>query len=154
MGVREYWYETFRRVLVIPTSDNCYFLSIDVYKETRALATKQIHRLSVDTTDTPLAIIYAEYPSPPILQESKPEIAELVAIRIGQGDNTMYQIVNVRLMYCGIKNYPSYEEIGELYNEVIRVVEDRDPRESQLEPPLPIKEAYKARLKYVEYEEE
>ena len=152
MGVKEYWYETFRRVLVIPTSSDCYFLSIDVYSETSTLAMPQIHRLSIGTNMP--SIIYVEYPSPPTLRGLKPKMAELVIVSSEQQGRTIYQIVNARLMYCEIKEYPSYEEVGELYNEVIKAIENRDPKESPLKTPPLVEEAYRARLKYLKNSEE
>ncbi|HIQ55405.1 MAG TPA: hypothetical protein EYH59_01810, partial [Pyrodictium sp.] len=31
LGVREYWFETFRRVVVVPENNNCFLISMDVY---------------------------------------------------------------------------------------------------------------------------
>ena len=133
LGVREYWYETFRRVLVIPlVKKNCYLLSIDVYKRLEPGNTTNlvpINELSVQGSHVSLQYykLGEDLARKASIRGVQPFLAEVVAVSSSEG----LEISNVRLQYCGLDTAPSYEEVRSVYREVVKRIEGRDP---ELEP--------------------
>ncbi len=134
LGVKEYWYETFRRVLIIPLAKkNCYLLSIDVYKRLEPgtdTGLVFLSELGVQGSSS-VSLRYYELSEELVRKTSirgvSPLLAEVVAVSSNEG----LEISNVRLQYCGLDTAPSYEEVRGVYREVVKTIEGRDP---ELEP--------------------
>jgi len=137
LGVREYWYEVFRRVLVVPDGDGCYLLSIDVYStsppagEERAVLSASLVKLRY----------MAPGLEPPRLNGVKPEYVEAVVVETPG----RREIVNVRLRYCGLSDVPSHEAVAGVYREIVTAVEGRDPARLPLTAPEPVARVYASR---------
>ncbi len=133
LGVREYWYETFRRVLVIPLArKSCYLLSIDVYKRLEPGSDTSLIPLSeLGVQGSSVSLRYyklsEDLAGKASIRGLSPLLAEVVAVSSNEG----LEISNVRLQYCGLDTVPSYEEVGGVYREVVKAIEGRDP---ELEP--------------------
>ena len=133
LGVKEYWYETFRRVLIIPlTKKNCYLLSIDVYKRLEpGTDTGLVFLSELGVQGSSVSLRYYELSEELVRKTSirgvSPLLAEVVAVSSNEG----LEISNVRLQYCGLDTAPSYEEVRGVYREVVKTIEGRDP---ELEP--------------------
>jgi hypothetical protein len=142
LGVKEYWYETFRRVLIVPIKEgNCYMLSIDVYKrlehqEAVVFLESDASRHNALSGDE-VSLIYKplreESLSRFVLNGVKPAKGELVAVVSKDNGNKRVEISDVRLIYCGLKGVPSYEDMRNVYNEVVRAIEGRDPLKEPLD---------------------
>ena len=133
LGIREYWYETFRRVLIIPLAKkNCYLLSIDVYKRLEpGTGTGLVFLSELRVQGSSVSLRYYELSEELVRKTSirgvSPLLAEVVAVSSNEG----LEISSVRLQYCGLNTAPSYEEVRGVYREVVKAIEGRDP---ELEP--------------------
>ncbi|ABM80288.1 hypothetical protein [Hyperthermus butylicus] len=145
MGVAEYWYETFRRVLVIPAGNGCVLLSVDVYSKLDGLEGLEI--LEVVESGR-VKVYYARYPGkPPSLDSLEPVKAELVVVEALNPDvGHRVEAVNVRLLYCGLKGKPGYQEVWSIYRRIVVDIEGRDPEKSPLRPPELVERVYRYRL--------
>ena len=137
LGVREYWFETFRRVLVIPDSEGCYVLSVDVYS--RGAVAGDV----LDSEDVgPVRVSYVKLRVGDLdLGGVSPDYAEAVVLYAGDRVET----VNVRLRFCGVKSFPSYEDVWRLYRRLVELVEGRDPALNPLKQPQVVEKVYAAR---------
>ncbi|BEP18642.1 hypothetical protein PYJP_19940 [Pyrofollis japonicus] len=142
LGVKEYWYETFRRVLILPLKEkDCYMLSIDVYKrlerqEASMFLESETSEHNVLSSNEIFLIykpLHEESLSRLVLNGVKPAKGELVAVATKNNGDKRVEISDVRLIYCGLKGVPSYEDVRSIYNEVVRVIESRDPLKEPLD---------------------
>ena len=133
LGVREYWYETFRRVLVIPLAKkNCYLLSIDVYKRLERNSTINLVSISeLSVRSSHVSLQYYELGEDLARRASIRGVSPLLAEVVAVSSNDGLEISNVRLQYCGLDTVPSYEEVRSVYREIVKTIEGRDP---ELEP--------------------
>lgn len=125
LGVKEYWYEGFRRVLLIP-SGNCIVIIIDLYKPgwsiNRIDDVMQVNRLS---------IVFSTMNEHEIeLEGKKPTKLELVGVKV---DNSI-ETIAANMIFCGIERQPSYEDLWVLYRKIVSMVEGRDPEKQPLKP--------------------
>jgi hypothetical protein len=137
LGVREYWFETFRRVVVIPDGEDCYVLSVDVYSrgevagdvlDTEEVGPVRVSYVGLDVGDLNLGGVSLEH-------------AEAVILYAGNRVET----VSVRLRFCGARSFPGYEDVWHLYRHLVRLVEGRDPALNPLKQPQVVEKVYAAR---------
>ncbi len=112
LGVREYWFNTFYRVVVIPAGEGCYLLSMDVYVPSYQPTGRHLSTLRVE--GEPVCIEYYELPDPPKPVRGRVEAAELVVLAYDGGR----ELVNIRMKVCGLREPPSREDVAELYRAV------------------------------------
>lgn len=135
LGVREYWYETFRRVIIVPLrEDNCYLLSIDIYKELDNVPSGMVKdSLAIDKSDVEIMYVDLgkEIRDRLELQGIKPRNIELVIVV--SRDSKRFEASDVRLQYCGLSGVPSYDEVERIYEEIVKLIEKRDPSREPLD---------------------
>ena len=145
LGVKEYWYEVFRRVTVIP-SGSCTILSIDVYKLLDA-PPKDVEPIVL--ADGRVKAYYVPLDSsaiPPLGSGIKAGGANMLVLEADTPVGKRVEAVNVKVEYCGLNSTPSYDEVWTVYRAVVRLVEGRDPATQPLEAPEPVERVYRARL--------
>lgn len=140
LGVREYWYEGFRRVIVVPDSDGCVLLSVDVY---RRGAVGGDAGAALDTgANGGLALEYRQVEMDGLeIRGQEPSMVEAVVLRV----NGRVETINVRLRYCGLPSVPNYEEVAGVYKRLVSVIEERSVDEAPLSPPAPVERVYRSR---------
>ena len=125
LGVTEYWYELFRRVVIAPTGSDCFLLSIDVYRPDWPYGEPD-ETLELDGT----VLLYKR------INELPGNIAVLardviiVGLRVQGEDGIVEETISVRLVVCGGK--PSYEKVWGIYRTVVMMIEGRDPEKKPL----------------------
>jgi hypothetical protein len=150
LGVREYWFETFRRVLVIP-EDNAITLSIDVYKKLNGLPEGYKVVNTFTLAQGRVRVYFLLFPegilSKISLGDVKPSQHHLLVVeaQTRHGEKRL-EAVNVRLTFTGVRNVPSREDVWRLYRSVVKVVEGRDPETEPLKPPELVRRVYAFRL--------
>jgi len=138
LGVREYWYETFRRVLVIPDGDGCFLLSVDVYTPLRGEEWREGGRLEA----AGVVLHYLQLAGSGLaLGGNVPEAAEAAVVEAGG----RRELGNVRLRYCGLAAPPSYDDVYRVYRRLVTALEGRDPATSPLQAPEPSPRVYASR---------
>ena len=135
LGVREYWYETFRRVVVVPLAESgCFLLSVDVYRLAEGVEEERVvGELAVGEDDVRLVYLRLgeEEVSRLSLRGLKPVSGEVVAVVSSGGERV--ELSNVRLVYCGLDSVPGYDEVWHVYREAVLLVEGRDPEKEPLD---------------------
>ncbi len=149
LRVKEYWYETFRRVLLIPSSDDrCLLLSIDVYAKLEKLPPNFRLRASFQLAGDRVRVHYLDIPVDMLGEASlgnvKPKTAELLVVEAVKDGRL--EAVNVRVTYCDLNVTPSRDEVWQVYRSVVRLVEGRDPEREPLKAPEPVARVYASRL--------
>jgi len=126
LGVKEYWYETFRRVVVVEDKQGCFLLSMDIYRKLEGLPTGLPVKDELKVPDTVTRLVYMELPGDWVkdlaLRGKEPIRAEIVGV-VNEEDSRV-ELVNLRLLYCGLNTPPSYEEVEKLYKVVTRIIGD------------------------------
>jgi hypothetical protein len=137
LEAKEYWYETFRRVLVIPDGSGCYLISIDVHSLGKPSGEE------AGVMEAPgVKLRYLSVPASEFkVGDVEPLSAEVVVVETGERVET----VNLRLRYCGLKEAPGYSVVETLYRKAVMLIEGRDPEREPLTPPEPVERVYKAR---------
>jgi len=143
--VKEYWYETFRRVLLIRDANGCIVLSFDVYSKLDRVPQeyKIVSRLG---TGAPVEIIYADASNlVDGIDYLKPDKVEIVIIHSHGEVGERYEISDVRIVCCSCRDL-SYEEVYNIYRVIVERIEQRSLESSVLEPPKPVERVYSTRL--------
>jgi len=113
MEVREYWFETFRRVLVVKLSYET-FISIDVYKDSWNYNIDS--ELEIDN----VKLIYHNIDPAVLGLDPRQDLVELVGVNVG----SKREVVNVRVR---IKSRDVDDDfIKKLYINVVKLVENRE----------------------------
>ena len=124
LGVREYWYDTFYRVVVVPVPGGCVLLSADVYSKR---GPEGPSTEAIGFGEPPVSLHYHRL-SPEELGLSvgwgRIEWVELVTLDYGSGR----ELVNARLLVCGVNGYPSYEDVEAVYRQLRRALGAAEPR--------------------------
>ncbi|HIQ24122.1 MAG TPA: hypothetical protein EYH50_03645 [Pyrodictium delaneyi] len=144
-GVTEYWYEEFRRAIVIRDANGCIVISLDVYSRLNALPPEYRveGRLEADSS---VEVLYVNASAiAEKIQGVKPEKIELTIIRTVVDKEERYEVSDVRITCCKCRNL-SYDDVYRVYRSVVEVIEQRDPETSPLTPPQPVEKVYRARL--------
>jgi hypothetical protein len=150
LGVREYWYETFRRVLVVP-EDGGVTLSVDVYRKLDSLPEGYAVEDSYTLARGLVRVYYLSLPKQLLaglkLRGSSPSRGWLVVVeaRTRYGERRL-EAVNVRLVFEGLDGLPGRDEVWQVYREVVKAVEGRDPQVEPLKQPEPVERVYASRL--------
>ena len=140
LDVREYWYEGFRRVIVVPDDDGCVVLSVDVYQR-GAVGGDVGATLEVGADSAPI-LEYRRVETRGLeIQGQEPSMVEAVVLRT----NERVETINVRLRYCGLASIPDYEEVGDVYKRLVEIIEGRSVDEAPLSPPAPVERVYRSR---------
>jgi len=113
MKVREYWFETFRRVLVVKLFDET-FISIDVYKDSWNYNIDS--ELEIDN----VKLIYHNINSADLGLDPRQDLVELVGVDVG--DKREVVNVRVRIKSRGVDD----DFIKKLYIKVVKLVENRE----------------------------
>ncbi len=119
LGVREYWYNTFYRVVVIPLSNGCYLLSMDVYVENPDIEGEEDSSLQIPNTPARL-VYYRLEPDKALASLALPgqarieEALELVVLEHDEGR----ELISARLRLCGLTGYPDYNLVKKIYDVV------------------------------------
>ena len=143
LNVREYWFEEFRRVIVVPDNNGCMLFSIDVHRMYSSLDEIGFNVVS-KVEDNDIHIVYYTIPIEiaPRLQDRKAEWAELVVVKAA---DRHIEASDVRLYYCGISEFPDRDSVYEVYRAVVKLIEGRDPDENPLKAPEIIRRVYESR---------
>ncbi len=112
MEVKEYWFETFRRVIVIKLPMET-FISIDVYND------KWNYSINSELCINNKKLIYHKLNPTIIGLDSQQDSIELVGVNIGD----RYELVNVRIRIKSRSVSDNF--IKSLYSKVIEIVEKR-----------------------------
>ena len=113
MEVREYWFETFRRVLVVKLSNET-FISIDVYNDSWKYNIDS--ELEIDN----VKLMYHNINPANLGLDPKQDLIELTGVDVG----SKREVVNVRVR---IKSREVDDDfIKKLYIKVVKLVENRD----------------------------
>jgi len=148
LGVREYWFEGFRRAItVFYQNENCIFVSVDLYREISQEDSEQaVAKISIDSVEMILSSMSEDRKSKLRLLGIEPKNALLVLLRSPAG----VEVIGSYLTYCDIHREPSYNELWELYRQLVMLIENRDPEIEPLTPPTLPYDVIKARLKTVD----
>lgn len=143
LNVREYWFEGFRRVVVVPDKNDCMLFSVDVHKVYSSLDEIDFN-IASKIEDNGVCIIYYTIPveTAPRFQNKKAEWAELVVVK---ATDKRVEASDVRLYYCDINGFPNKDEVYELYRAIVKLIEKRDPDENPLKAPEIVRRIYKSR---------
>ncbi|KSW11314.1 hypothetical protein CF15_00110 [Pyrodictium occultum] len=148
-GVTEYWYENFRRVLVV-RAGGCTVLSIDVYRKLDGIPPGYRVAGRLQAPDAPVELIYLEAPELARSLESlglRPDRVELVVVHSSGEAGDRYEAGNVRITCCSSAcGGLSYSDVYRLYRRIVEAVEGRDPEEKPLRAPEPVERVYMHRL--------
>jgi len=123
LGVKEYWFETFRRVIVVPEDDNCFLISVDVYNRQWRFEVEESLELGISR------LLYYR-PKPNIIFEGVRGIewCEIVGLEtIPEGRR---EVISFRIRLCGVNL--SRDLVWELYRRVVTYIEGRDPAKHPL----------------------
>ena len=145
LGVREYWYEVFRRVVVVPYGD-CILLSLDVYKLLDSLPEGSTETIVLADGRVKVHYVKLDVTRLPALNGVKPEDGHMLIVESQTLRGKRVEVVNVKLRYRGIKHVPSYDDVWRVYRAVVMLVEGRDPSKEPLRAPEPIAKVYESRL--------
>ncbi len=132
LGVREYWFETHRRLIIIPDGDEAV-VSIDVYAEVPCPPGEPV----LEAGGARLHYVPLEGIKAPPGLEVRESLLTILETLEG------CEAVNVRLRAAAGKI--SREQALALYRSAVLVVERRDPFESPLPSPPLVARVYEAR---------
>ena len=126
LGVKEYWFETFRRVVVVPENNNCFLISMDVYSGQWSFKVDESLELGISR------LLYHR-PNPETIFKGirGVEWCEIVGLEITS--NKHREVISFRIRLCGVD--PSREFVWELYRRVVAYIEGRDPAKQPLKCP-------------------
>lgn len=144
-GVTEYWYEKFRRALVIRDTNGCIVVSLDVYSQLGALPPEYQVKDRLET-GSPVEVLYVDASAiAERIHGVKPEKIELTVIHTVADGKERYEVSDVRITCCNCGN-PSYDDVYQIYRSVVELIEQRDPEVSPLTPPQLVEKVYRTRL--------
>lgn len=126
LGVREYWFETFRRVVVVPEDNNCFLISMDVYSRQWSFKVDESLELGISRL-----LYYRPNPEAIFKDIRGVEWCEIVGLEIVPSKRR--EIISFRVRLCGVNL--SREFVWELYRRVVSYVEGRDPAKQPLKMP-------------------
>jgi hypothetical protein len=114
LGVREYWYHTFYRAVVVPVKDDtCYLISMDLYVHPYTGPGEPVARLEPGSREARVALEYYEVKDrPPPDVKLKPVRLELVVLSY----DDERELIGARALVCNVDRPPSYDEVKELYD--------------------------------------
>jgi len=134
LGVREYWYESFRRVVLVPEPPDCVLISIDVYRKYSSMNDVGFEPASSLEVNG-IGVSYYRIPGDmlPSLEGLKPQWGELVVVDAGD----RVEASDVRLYYCGVKDAEALtaDNIYKVYRDIVRLIEGRDVDKNPLSVP-------------------
>ncbi len=132
LGVREYWFETYRRAVFVPLPDGCTLFSIDVYtRDCNRIQGRVRERLSLGSVE----LDYVELEPSIVNGVLDARVEEAVALLLRTQNRC--EVITVRLKVCGVEGYPPRDVVWQVYRRVVMAVEARDPAVSPLQtPPL------------------
>ncbi|BES82636.1 hypothetical protein PABY_22030 [Pyrodictium abyssi] len=144
-GVTEYWYEEFRRALVIRDTNGCIVISLDVYSRLDALPPEYRVKDRLET-GSPVEVLYVDASAvAERIHGVKPEKIELTVIHTVAGGEERYEVSDVRITCCNCRNL-AYDDIYRVYRSVVELIEQRNPEVSPLTSPQPVEKVYRTRL--------
>ncbi len=121
LGVTEYWFETFRRVLVIRMGDGCTLLEADLYRRGWSWEADRVLELDGVT------LLYHRIDA----GRFGARWGELVGLRVGGRE----ALIGCRLLFCGEE--VDREKAWRVYRLVVKAFEGRDPGAEPLRAPPP-----------------
>ena len=127
LGVREYWFETFRRVVVVPENNNCYLISMDVYSRQWEFDVEE----SLELNNSRL-LYYHPKPESVFADIKGVKWCEIVGLETTT-PKPFKEVISFRIWFCGAK--PSRELVWKLYRRVVAFIEGRDPAKQPLKHP-------------------
>ena len=141
-GVREYWFEEFRRMLVVNDGDEVLVV-IDLYRGNYHVDSDGAQRLVaetasdigisyVDVTRELRDLLDADVLSGELVVLSAADRRELIGIRL-------------RLPPHAKRLVDSYDSAWSTYAAIVRAFEGRDPEKAPLQPPEPVYRVYRLR---------
>ncbi len=135
---RAYWFENFRRVLLIPDG-SCLVISIDLHR---------VLDQAPDTVEWGLGIGGVRLGYLPLRDAPSccgAGAAEAVAVVLSAGERL--ELISARLRYCGVSlGDAGRDEVWRLYRSLVEKLEGRDPEEEPLRVPEPVEAVYETRL--------
>ena len=126
LGVKEYWFETFRRVIVVPEDNNCFLISMDVYDRQWKFEVEESLELGISRL-----LYYRPKPESVFADIQGIEWCEIVGLETTS--NRCKEVISFRIRLCGVN--PSRELVWELYRRVVAYIEGRDPAKQPLKYP-------------------
>ncbi len=135
---RAYWFENFRRVLLVPDGD-CLVVSMDVHRVLDSVPDGTMWGPAIGD----VRLGYLPLRDAPSCCGARAAKAEAVILSTGN----RLELISTRLRYCGVGlGDADRDEVWRLYREVVRSLEGRDPEEEPLRVPEPVETVYEARL--------
>ncbi|NPA05056.1 MAG: hypothetical protein GXO09_03055 [Crenarchaeota archaeon] len=123
LGVTEYWFETFRRVIVVRMGDGCVLLEADLYRDGWGWSVDRVMELDG------VRLVYHRLEEPGRFLGAR--WGELVGLEAG-GRRCL---IAARLLFCGVD--VGREEAWRAYRMLVEAFEGRDPESEPLRVPPP-----------------
>jgi len=135
---RAYWFEGFRRVLLVPDNE-CIVFSIDVYR---------VMNPAPEGVEWGPRIGGVKLGYVPLREAPSccgAYAADAVAVMLSTSERT--ELISARLRFCGISLHDvSQDEVWRLYRGLVERLEGRAPAVNPLRVPEPVETVYASRL--------